>query len=159
MQCFKILDTTSNYSAVLDGFILHAATSQVKNTPLIFTNLEWASNVSHKFYNAYLTVTDYGACCLIAPYLDFVNPETVYLDPSNYTAEHFHSIPLGTKNGVTRGLKLVMDVESFDYAYYPRSSRGFKIAIADARDKAVISQDGYYIRPGKHSQHCQPNNC
>ena len=48
-----------------------------------------------------------------------------------------------------KGLKLILDVESFDYAYYPRASRGFKLAIADARDKAVISQDGYYLKPGR----------
>ena len=139
----------------LTGHLRHSDYCWLKLLSLLS---EWSSEYNKTFFSALQTSTDYGACCLIAPYLDFVNPETVYLDPSNYTAEHFHSIPLGTKNGVTRGLKLVMDVESFDYAYYPRSSRGFKIAIADARDKAVISQDGYYIRPGKHSQHWQPNN-
>jgi hypothetical protein len=41
-----------------------------------------------------------------------------------------------------------MDVESFDYAYFPRSAKGFKIALNDATDKAVINQDGFYIRPG-----------
>jgi hypothetical protein len=42
-----------------------------------------------------------------------------------------------------------MDVESFDYAYFPRSAGGLKIALNDATDKAVINQDGFYIRPGK----------
>jgi hypothetical protein len=42
-----------------------------------------------------------------------------------------------------------MDVESFDYAYFPRSARGFKIALSAATDKAVINQDGFYVRPGK----------
>jgi hypothetical protein len=42
-------------------------------------------------------------------------------------------------------------VESFEYAYFPRSSRGFKVAITDARDKAVISQDGYFLRPGTNT--------
>jgi len=41
-----------------------------------------------------------------------------------------------------------MDVESFDYAYFPRSARGLKIALNDATDKPVINQDGFYIRPG-----------
>jgi hypothetical protein len=39
------------------------------------------------------------------PYLDFENPETVDLDPSQYTADHFHGIPIGAKNGVPKGLK------------------------------------------------------
>ena len=45
--------------------------------------------------------------------------------------------------------RLIIDVESFDYAYFPRSARGFKIALNAATDKAVINQDGFYIRPGK----------
>ncbi len=45
--------------------------------------------------------------------------------------------------------RLIMDVESFDYAYFPRSAGGLKIALNDATDKAVINQDGFYIRPGK----------
>lgn len=47
-----------------------------------------------------------------------------------------------------RGLKLIMDVESFDYAYFPRGSRGFKVALSDGRDKAVINQEGFYVAPG-----------
>ena len=39
-------------------------------------------------------------------------------------------------------------MESFDYAYFPRGSRGFKVALSDARDKAVINQEGYYVAPG-----------
>ena len=49
---------------------------------------------------------------------------------------------------VKRGLKLIMDVESFDYAYFPRGSRGFKVALSDGRDKAVINQEGFYVAPG-----------
>ena len=45
-------------------------------------------------------------------------------------------------------MKLIVDVESFDYAYFPRGSRGFKVALSDASDKAVINQDGYYVKPG-----------
>ena len=72
------------------------------------------------------------------------------MDPSNYTGDHFHSIPFGAANGVQNGLKMILDVESFDYAYFPRAARGLKVAIADARDKAVINQDGYYLMPGKY---------
>ncbi len=71
------------------------------------------------------------------------------LDPSAYTGEHFHSMPLGAKNGEKRGLKMILDVETFDYAYFPRASGGLKISLADARDKAVINQDGSYLSPGE----------
>ncbi len=70
------------------------------------------------------------------------------MDPSKYKAEFFHQIPSGSRNGENKGLKVVLDVESYDYAYFPRSAKGFKVAVVDARDKAVIQQDGYYIKPG-----------
>jgi hypothetical protein len=41
----------------------------------------------------------------------------------DYSSDHYHSIPYGAKNGVKKGMKLIIDVESFDYAYYPRGSR------------------------------------
>jgi hypothetical protein len=84
----------------------------------------------------------------MVPYLDFVNNLTINLDPEEYTGEHFHSIPYGARFSVKRGLKLILDVESFDYAYFPRGARGFKVALSDARDKAVINQEGYYVNPG-----------
>ena len=41
-------------------------------------------------------------------------------------------------------------MESFDYAYYPRGARGFKVALSDASDKAVINQEGFYVAPGNY---------
>ncbi len=76
-----------------------------------------------QYYNAYQDVTDYGSCCHMIPYLDFINNETIPIDPSLYTGDHYHSIPYGAKNSVRRGIKLIIDVESYDYAYYPRGSR------------------------------------
>ncbi len=72
---------------------------------IVFFYLEWATKINHAFYDAFLTITDFGACCQMIPYLDFENPETVDLDPSQYTADHFHGIPIGAKNGVPKGLK------------------------------------------------------
>jgi len=43
----------------------------------------------------------------------------------------------------------VLDVESYDYAYFPRGARGFRIALSAATDQAVINQDGFYISPGE----------
>jgi hypothetical protein len=47
---------------------------------------EWDTNpdYSHKFYAAYSKETDYGTCCFIIPYLDFINEETKNLDPGYY---------------------------------------------------------------------------
>jgi len=84
----------------------------------------------------------------LVPHLDFIDNRTKLLDPSEYTAEDFHKIPRGAHHGVPRGLKLIIDVETFDYAYFPRASRGVKVSLADGRDKGVINQDGYYLSPG-----------
>ena len=90
-----------------------------------------------------MSLNDYGACCLITPYLDFVNNKTRNISPSLYTGQDFKDIPKGAKNGIKNGLKVILDVESFDYAYFPRGAKGFKVAMTDPRDKAVINQDGF----------------
>jgi hypothetical protein len=45
-------------------------------------------------------ITDYGACCVIVPYLDLINETTIDLDPELYTGDMFHNIPKGAKNGI-----------------------------------------------------------
>lgn len=48
----------------------------------------------------------------------------------------FSKIIFSIQNGMT----LVLDVESFDYAYFPRGSRGFRVALSNANDQAAIYQ-------------------
>jgi hypothetical protein len=94
-------------------------------------------------------MTDYGACCLIVPYLNLINPDTRNLDPATeINGSLYHTIPDGAKNGLQNGLKIVLDVENFDYAYFPRGAKGFRVALTNALDQAVINQDGFYISPG-----------
>ena len=85
---------------------------------------------------------------MIVPYLNLINEETKNLDPNTVSSSYYHNIPRGAKNGLQNGLKLVLDVESFDYAYFPRGAKGFRVAIASALDQAVVNQDGFYIAPG-----------
>jgi len=108
-----------------------------------------SSNTNRKFYPAHHLITDYGACCLIAPYLYFVNPESMNLDPTNYTAKHWHSQPRGAYNGQFGGIKLLLDVDSFDFSYTGKESVGFRLVFSDVRDKPMLRQDGYLISPGK----------
>ena len=98
---------------------------------------------------AFKGVTDYGCCCLIVPYLDLVNPETRNVNSLQLDTSLYHEIPKGVKNGMQNGLTLVLDVESFDHAYFTRSSKGFRIALTNALDKPVINLGGQYIAPGK----------
>ena len=121
--------------------------SQNCSDMLILT--EWMSQPPYKFYDAYQTATDYGACCLITPFLDFVYNKTKDKPPSTYSGMDYHHIPKGARNGIKNGLELMLDVESYDYAYFPRGAKGFRVVLADSRDKAVINQDGFYVASGK----------
>ena len=101
------------------------------------------------FYAAYAEVTDYGACCEILPYLNFVNTKTANLPTDEYTREDWHSHPKSSQNGEYGGLKILLDAESFDFTYTGKDSFGFRIAFTDQRDTATVRQDGYGISPGK----------
>ena len=116
---------------------------------------EWKSNYTVNFLPAYKSATDYGACCLITPYLDFQSNKTREESPEGegyiYSGEDYHSIPKGsTRNGIKNGLKIILDVENYDYAYFPRGAKGFRAVVGDSRDKAVINQNGFYIAAGNN---------
>ncbi len=84
--------------------------------------------------------------------MDFVNPKTKDIKNTlDYGVGDFLSIPRGVKNGLTYGLKILLDLESFDYAYFPRESQGFLVALSNAADQPVINQDGFYVSPGRNS--------
>ena len=100
------------------------------------------------FYSAWKSITDYGPCCLISPYVNFVNNKTKNLTPSQYTADDWHSLPKGSQNGEKGGIKFIVDVESFDFTYSGKESFGFRVEFSDQRDKSMIKQDGYLISPG-----------
>ncbi len=87
-----------------------------------------------------MSTTDYGTCCLIVPYLDFENPKTVNVPPSQYTGLDYRTVPRGAKNGIQNGLKLMLDVEGYDYAYSTRGAKGLRIVLGDQRDKQVVNQ-------------------
>ena len=54
----------------------------------------------------------------------------------------------GVKHGIHNGLKLVLDVENFDYAYYTHKATGFKVALTNALDQSIVNQEGFNIAPG-----------
>ena len=115
----------------------------------------WRSQRPQFFYPAFKTFTDYGACCLITPYLDFEINKTNKLTEEgySYTGSDYHSIPKGlSRNGIQNGLKMILDVENFDYAYFPRGAQGIRAVVGDARDKDVINQNGFYISAGNKNK-------
>jgi len=102
-----------------------------------------------KFYNAIDSVTDYGFCCHINAYLNFVNPKTKGLIPDDYTAEDYLTVPPGATNGIQGGIQFILDTEAFDYAYWERASSGFRISLTDPRDKPIINQNSIFVAPGE----------
>lgn len=107
------------------------------------------SSTIREFHNAWLAAVDYGACCAITPHLNFINPKTNKLSPSEYKGEDWLDVPKGSQNGLKGGLKIMLDIEMFDYSFTGKQNSGFRIAFADPRDKALIKEDGYLISPGK----------
>ena len=81
-----------------------------------------------------------------------MNPETVKLNPDLYTDKHWHSQPRGASNGQLGGIKLLLDVDSYDFSYTGKESVGFRLVFSDVRDKPMMRQDGYLISPGKNKQ-------
>ncbi len=100
------------------------------------------------FYSAYQQAYDYGSCCSISPYLNFVYEKTKDLDPKDYTTENWLTNIRGSQNGDNGGIKILLDVETFDFTFSNTDSHGFKIVFGDQRDIQIITQDGYSISTG-----------
>ena len=88
--------------------------------------------------------TDFGSCCLITPFLNFELKKM----STEINGIDYHSVPKGMRNGIQNGLEVVIDVESFENAYFPRQAIGIAAVVADARDKVVVQQSGFNIAPG-----------
>ena len=64
---------------------------------LTISGYSYYTTLERKFYDAFLGLTDYGACCVMVPYLDFVNNATKEQDSATRSGEDFHSIPYGAR--------------------------------------------------------------
>ena len=42
----------------------------------------------------------------------------------------------------------MLDVENYDYAYFPRGAQGIRAAVGHAGDMEYISTNGFYIAAG-----------
>ena len=60
----------------------------------------------------------------------------------SYLAEDYMDIQPGARNGVKNGITFLIDVEDFEYSFFPRSGKGFSIALADSRDRPIVRQQG-----------------
>ena len=113
------------------------------------------ANSSYKFSSSY---TDYGFCCKIFPQLDFENSATKNIDVSQYQSKHapfmfgfslfmyldedYLSIKPGARNGQRNGLTILLDVDAFEYEFFPKSSKGFIVALSSAGERPMVRQNG-----------------
>ena len=135
--------------------------------------------------------TDLGVCCKIFPQLDFDDPLTRNISVKDYKSlinnldnmnwfdllwhfsdKQFLNITAGAKNGQKNGLTLLLDVDSFEYSFYPRSAKGFVIGLSSTGEvsgdlnkycnnkfsdnknilkRPVVRQQGFYVKPGTSS--------
>ena len=115
------------------------------------------ANSSYKFSSSY---TDYGFCCKIFPQLDFENNATKNIDVSQYQSkyapytclvlvyifmyldEDYLNIKPGARNGQRNGLTILLDVDAFEYEFFPKSSKGFIVALSSAGERPMVRQNG-----------------
>ena len=100
--------------------------------------------------------TDYGICCKVFPQLllNGTNPEYVTrTEKYKSLSDAVLSSPIvvGTKNGEKNGLHLLLDLESYEYSYFPRAGVGFTVSFTDLGEVNILRQDGFYVRPGTES--------
>jgi len=101
------------------------------------------------FHATYRSQNDWGHCCEIVPYLDYENPNTTNMDGNDYTDQMWNEIPEGNaRSGVRNGLRLLIDVESFEYASSDIGASGVKVAPIDKDSTAIMSQHGVYANEG-----------
>ena len=60
---------------------------------ILYVKWKSNSNFTRSFYPAFKSSSDYGACCLLTPYLDFEYEETRNLNPDNWPSDAYHLIP------------------------------------------------------------------
>ena len=113
-------------------------------------NAKWRET-SHFSVLTMKSFTDYGVCCRIFPWLDFENEATKNKSAREYSNEEFWSIQAGAKNGIKNGLELLLDAESHEYSYFPRSSKGLMVAISGPYVRPVVRQQGFYVAPGQET--------
>ena len=61
---------------------------------------------------------------------------------SLYLDEDYLNIKPGARNGQRNGLTLLLDVDAFEYELFPKSSKGFIIALSSAGERPMVRQNG-----------------
>ena len=105
---------------------------------------DWQLEEEH---GPYVYSTDFGACCFLAPHLNF--------EPTDWNKsfeEIYHGLEADALNGRANGLDLVLDAEQFNYAFYESNAAGFKISLHHHLDKPMIEFSSQLINIGTETQ-------
>ena len=104
---------------------------------------EMFNNIGPSFYP-----TDFGACCLFVPNLDF------QASAQNLSKEkRYHGLFADAHSGRMNGLQLLLDAEQFNYAHIPLTDGiGFKLALHHHLDKPMIQFSSQLINAGTETQ-------
>ena len=89
--------------------------------------------------------TDFGACCLFVPHVDFEGLDQM----KNLTiSEQWSTLNADSLNGEINGLMLLLDTEQFNYAKPNKVPGGLKLALHHHSDKPMIQFSSQMISPG-----------
>ena len=101
------------------------------------------ANIGPSFYP-----TDFGACCLFVPHVDFEGLD----ETKNLTnSEQWSALNADSLNGEINGLMLLLDTEQFNYAKPNKVPGGLKLALHHHSDKPMIQFSSQMISPGFES--------
>jgi len=138
-------------------FITVKGTAQDCSDLMIHT--KW-NGIDKYNYSSHITYTDFGYCCRIYPRLELGNEPSMLLpsdsDSPGWVKDEYNGTTFwqeyekrrGSKNGIENGLMLLMDVETFENAHYPRKADGLIVALSGNLEQPLVGQSGTFVEPG-----------
>merc|ERR1719278_806272 len=134
-------------------FITVDGTAQDCSDLMIHT--KW-NRVDRYSYSSHVTFTDFGYCCRIYPKLELEEPMLAPANDSDWVLPQYSGKKFwpeyerrrGSKNGIENGLMLLMDVETFENAHYPRKADGLIVALSGNLERPLVGQSGTFVEPG-----------
>ena len=100
---------------------------------------------THSLIGPSFYATDFGACCLFVPHVDF---EGFDMTKNLTYSEHWRALDADSLNGETNGLMLLLDTEQFNYAEPYKVPSGLKLALHHHSDKPMMQFSSQLISVG-----------
>ena len=92
--------------------------------------------------------TDFGACCLFVPHLDFHG-----VQKNQSLDKTYFDLKADAQHGRRNGLQLLLNAQEFNYGHIPASDGvGFKVALHHHADKPMMQFSSQLINAGTETQ-------